>query len=125
MLKLKNLAILALMIILLAGCSSVQNYKTAVSSWIGASADKLYAVWGYPTKILNLPNGNKVFVYRSHWTGSTTESTTTYSGGQSINEDHTVKHHHSCSTQFEKIRLMPRLLGTSISRVILSTGKMV
>lgn len=67
---------------LLAGCASTENYTSTVQSWIGANANQLYRVWGYPNKIQRWQNGNKLAIYRYHNKGRYPK--TTYPGATNV-----------------------------------------
>ena len=63
--QLRWLAVVSAMVVL-SGCASERNYALAVHSWIGQPATRLMPIWGYPNKIMPLPHGHKLYVYRSH-----------------------------------------------------------
>ena len=56
---------------LLAGCATQQNYALAVASWRGARVAQLQQVWGYPNRIMKIRSGHKLYVYRTHIHGRT------------------------------------------------------
>lgn len=59
-----NFIFLTMPLFLLAGCATTANYAAAVNSWQGATVSSLFKKWGYPNRILKLPNGNRLYVYR-------------------------------------------------------------
>ena len=65
---------------LLTACATQQYYADAVTSWQGAGEGKVYQTWGYPNKVMRLPNKHKVLVYHEEERGTlpieTTASTT-------------------------------------------------
>ena len=54
---------------LLSACATTRYYANAVNSWQGASEKQVYRVWGYPNKVMDLPNKHKVLVYHEEERG--------------------------------------------------------
>lgn len=46
-----------------------QNYANLVNSWQDANEEEVYHVWGYPNKVMDLPNKHKVLVYHEEESG--------------------------------------------------------
>ena len=83
-----HVTILLLLSIVFAGCESFregranidtsykstlrQNFDDKVQSWVGVTGERLLEEWGYPQRTINNPlNGNRVLVYGSQRTSST------------------------------------------------------
>lgn len=49
--------------LILCGCVSNVAPKSVQSSWTGHNIQKLIDSWGYPTKTIQMPNGNSVHLY--------------------------------------------------------------
>jgi hypothetical protein len=60
-----------LMSMILTGCATTENYKKAVSSWMGADVNRLITSWGPPTSSFEMPNGNKIYSWYSGQQGPT------------------------------------------------------
>ncbi len=50
---------------LITGCAirSSENYSAVLNSWLGKDINTYSRIWGYPAQIMNLPNGNKLYIY--------------------------------------------------------------
>ena len=66
----------------LASCATNQNYTATINSWVGANANSLYNVWGYPSRTNKWQNGHKLLVYRFRDRGR--YPVTTYPGSTSV-----------------------------------------
>jgi hypothetical protein len=53
-----------LLSLFLLGCASSENYAMAVNSWHGANVNTLINAWGFPSQVLQLANGNQLYVYQ-------------------------------------------------------------
>src|SRR3990167_4997047 len=78
----KNIIVLTAVPALLAACASDQAYNQTIQSWVGAKANRLYRVWGYPDRIEHWQNGHKLAIYRYHNRGR--YPTTAYPGSTNV-----------------------------------------
>ncbi len=108
----------------LVGCATTHNYSMAVKSWRGATTVALFDTWGYPNKIMKLPNGNNLYVYQEEQKGEIAPtilpsySTVTKRGRETVVSSTPAiisggtKYHMKCTTWFE-VNRRNRIVGTS------------
>ena len=51
-------------------CASQTEFESTMNAWIGQSTDSLITSWGEPISIVEIPNGNAVYVYQFGQLGS-------------------------------------------------------
>jgi hypothetical protein len=119
----KNFLVAACVATLL-GCSTTHNYSVAVKSWRGASTVALFDIWGYPNRIMKLPNGNNLYIYREEQKGEIAPtilpsySTVTKRGNQTVVSSTPsiitggTRFNMKCTTWFE-VNRKNRIVGTS------------
>ena len=62
----KKQCLVLTMALFLTACATTENYNLAAQSWVGAPAERLTRVWGYPNRTERLANGNQLYVYKEH-----------------------------------------------------------
>lgn len=79
MIKVRTLVIISIVTCISTSCATTAKYEEKLKTWLGHSVDELVNSWGYPANSFEAPNGNKVYVYsssRSHT--SSTHTTSNY-----------------------------------------------
>lgn len=61
--KLLKITFISLVILLIQGCATHQNFVNKYNAWVGQNINDLVEKIGYPDSTYILPNKNKVYVY--------------------------------------------------------------
>jgi|TARA_E500000178_G_C16830014_1_gene665593 hypothetical protein len=59
----RKLNLMVVLLFVLAGCKTTENYQKILRSWVGQPVDNLLMQWGPPDNTYSLSNGGKILEY--------------------------------------------------------------
>ena len=55
--------VIALVVLLVAGCATTGNYEKVLRSWMGNDVNSLIVSWGPPSDVYTMPDGRKAYTW--------------------------------------------------------------
>ena len=86
----RKLSLMVVLLFVLAGCKTTENYKKVLNTWVGVHVDNLVMQWGPPSNSYPLSNGGQVLEYRSDYN--------VQMGGNTVNVPQTTYHRGNINT---------------------------